>query len=52
MLTSDAYTGALNERFSEGKERNELRQYMSRKAAFTNYFSVKCFGREFNSWLM
>ena len=37
MLSSDAYTDALNERISEGNERNELRQYMRRKAALPYY---------------
>ena len=37
MLTSNAYTGALNERISEGDERNELRLYMRWKAALYNY---------------
>ena len=39
MLTCNSYTGSLNERISEGNERNELRQYMSFKAASTNYSS-------------
>ena len=37
MLTSNAYTGALNERISEGDERNELRLYIRWKAALYNY---------------
>ena len=37
MLTSNAYTGALNSRISEGNERNELRQYMRWKAAYLYY---------------
>ena len=43
MLTSNAYTGALNSRISEGNERNELRQYMRWKAAYLyTTLVVKC----------
>ena len=37
MIISKAYTGALNERISEGNEWNELRQYMSWKESFLYY---------------